>query len=99
MKPCEQQIQPQQIELTGRNNSRKLLEMSVNFGVVFRIARSGIPQPHQPVARLAGQSTRHSFLLVLGILLGPILGWLRPDKIFGPLLFLIYFSGRDHYPL
>ena len=61
--------------------------MNVSFGVAFLIA--GLVFLGLLSQWLAWRVKLPAilFLLVLGILLGPILGWLRPDKIFGLLLF------------
>lgn len=61
--------------------------MSVNFGVVFLIAGLVFLSLLSQWLAWRVKLPAILFLLVLGILLGPILGWLRPDKIFGPLLF------------
>lgn len=53
------------------------------------------------MAGLAPAPASHSFLLLSGIVAGPLLGWLDPDEMFGPLLFplvslavaLILFEG------
>ncbi|WP_297453892.1 sodium:proton antiporter [Ferrovum sp.] len=61
--------------------------MNVNFGVVFLIASLLFLGLLSQWIAWRIKLPAILFLLMLGILLGPILGWLRPDAIFGPLLF------------
>ncbi|MBW8066293.1 MAG: sodium:proton exchanger, partial [Ferrovum sp.] len=61
--------------------------MNVNFGVIFLIASLLFLGLLSQWIAWRIKLPAILFLLMLGILLGPILGWLRPDAIFGPLLF------------
>lgn len=59
----------------------------VNFGIVFLVASLVFIGLFSQWLAWRVKLPAILFLLILGILLGPILGWLRPDEVFGSLLF------------
>ncbi len=59
----------------------------VSFGIVFLVASLVFIGLFSQWLAWRVKLPAILFLLILGILLGPILGWLRPDEVFGSLLF------------